>query len=189
VIPSPSKAVGLGLLVGGLALALPGYSAAAEPPPPPATELPEAIEVPLAWRLDYDLCEPETAVRDAQEGAIYVSNVCGFSKDGHGFLTQVSDRGEILERFWVDGLDAPAGLAIQGRTLWVVDIDVVRGFDLDTAEQIATLTFPADFGVRLRLQPASHLPAEGRQGRALRPGRPIGVRQRPPPRPGHPVGR
>lgn len=148
MIPSPSKAVGLGLLVGGLALALPGYSAAAEPPPPPATELPEAIEVPLSWRLDYDLCEPETAVRDAQEGAIYVSNVCGFSKDGHGFLTQVSDRGEILERFWVDGLDAPAGLAIQGRTLWVVDIDVVRGFDLDTAEQIATLTFPADFGVR-----------------------------------------
>lgn len=130
-----------------LATALPGF-AQPETLPPPAFELPEAIEVPLAWRLDYDLCEPETAVRDAQERAIYVSNVCGFSKDGHGFLTKVSDSGEIVERFWVDGLDAPAGLAIAGRTLWAVDVDVVRGFDLDTAEPTSTLTFPAGFSVR-----------------------------------------
>jgi endonuclease/exonuclease/phosphatase family metal-dependent hydrolase len=125
----------------------PGF-AQQEAVPPPAFELPAAIEVPLAWRLDYDLCEPETAVRDAQASAIYVSNVCGFSKDGHGFLTKVSDSGEILERFWADGLDAPAGLAIEGRTLWAVDIDVVRGFDLDTAKPTTTLTFPAEFAVR-----------------------------------------
>jgi len=146
VISRPSKAVGL--LMGGLLLVPSGFAAAAQVPPPPAFELPEATEVPLAWRLDYDLCEPETAVRDPENGAIYVSNVCGFSKDGHGFLTKVSDRGEILERFWADGLDAPAGLAVVGRTLWVVDVDVVRGFDLDTAEPTSTWTFPADFAVR-----------------------------------------
>lgn len=135
--------------IAGFALALVPL-VAQEPPgaPAPGGLLPAPIELPLAWRLTHSLCEPETAVRDPRDRVIYISNVCGFSKDGHGYISKLSDGGELLDRYWVDGLDAPAGLALSGRSLWAVDVDVVREVDLDSGRVVATLTFPPELEVR-----------------------------------------
>lgn len=39
-------------------------------------------------------------------------------------------------------LNAPKGMAVQGDTLWVADIDVVRGFNRETGAPLRTITFP-----------------------------------------------
>lgn len=62
---------------------------------------------------------------DPATGAIYVSNIVGavMQKDGNGFIAKLSGDGKVLTRQWVKGLDAPTGLALHDRTLYVADVD------------------------------------------------------------------
>ena len=45
------------------------------------------------------------------------------AKDGEGWISKLSPKGEVLEAKWVTGLNAPKGMRVQGDTLWVSDID------------------------------------------------------------------
>ena len=87
------------------------------------------------WSLD-GFNTPESVVHDAERGELYVSNVAGApgEKDGVGFLSRVSPDGEMLEAQWVTGLDAPKGLALDGGTLYVSDIDRLVAIDIETGE-------------------------------------------------------
>ena len=78
---------------------------------------------------------PESVVYDAQNNVLYVSNVNGSAgdKDGNGYIAKVSMEGEILEREWVKGLNAPKGLAIYGNKLYTTDIDTLIEIDITTA--------------------------------------------------------
>ncbi|MET0870498.1 MAG: hypothetical protein ABWY15_06425, partial [Methyloceanibacter sp.] len=63
--------------------------------------------------------------KDPATGAIYVSNINGaiMQKDGNGFIARLKPDGTIIERQWVKGLNAPTGLALHDRTLYVADVD------------------------------------------------------------------
>jgi hypothetical protein len=65
---------------------------------------------------------------------VYVSNIAGApdAKDGNGFISKVSLEGEVIEREWVTGLNAPKGMAVQGKFLFVTDIDVLVRIDRQT---------------------------------------------------------
>lgn len=67
---------------------------------------------------------PESVVLDAAAGVLYVSNVNGppAEADGNGYISRLSAEGEVLERQWVTGLDAPKGLALHDGQLYVSDI-------------------------------------------------------------------
>jgi sugar lactone lactonase YvrE len=69
--------------------------------------------------------DPESAVFDPREGVFYVSNMNGAAdaKDGNGYISKVSADGRLLEKAWATGLNAPKGLTISGRKLYVADID------------------------------------------------------------------
>ena len=103
-----------GMLAGGLLLA--GSVAAAEPQ-----------QVWQATGLD----GPESAVLDAAQGVIYVSNVNGDASaaDGNGYIAKLSLKGEILDKEWVTGLNAPKGLALHDGKLYVSDIDELAVID------------------------------------------------------------
>ena len=62
---------------------------------------------------------------DPATGAIYVSNIVGalMQKDGNGFIAKLNGDGKVMTRQWVKGLDAPTGLALHDRTLYVADVD------------------------------------------------------------------
>jgi len=83
------------------------------------------------WALE-GFSAPESVVIDAERGELYVSNVSGEpnAKDGSGFLSRVSPEGEMLEAEWVTGFDAPKGLALDGSTLYVTDIDRLIAVDI-----------------------------------------------------------
>lgn len=83
---------------------------------------------------------PESVLHDRSADVYLVSNINGnpLERDGNGFISRVSPDGEVLDLRWIDGsaggvtLNAPKGMAIQGETLYVTDIDCVRMFDRAT---------------------------------------------------------
>ena len=83
------------------------------------------------WALE-GFSAPESVVIDTGRGELYVSNISGepTEKNGAGFLSRVSTGGEMLEEKWVTGFDAPKGLALDGSTLYVTDIDRLVAVDV-----------------------------------------------------------
>ena len=63
------------------------------------------------WQAE-GLDEPESAVLDTSGGVLYVSNVNGDASaaDGNGYISKLSLEGEILDKEWLTGLNAPKGL-------------------------------------------------------------------------------
>lgn len=92
---------------------------------------------------------PEAVRYDAAQDVYFISNIVGFGsvKDSAGYISRVA-AGDLrrLERFVESGRDgallhAPKGMTIQGDTLWVADIDIVRGFHRLTGVPVAELDF------------------------------------------------
>ena len=75
---------------------------------------------------------PESALPDAERGAIYVSNVAGNAgdRDGNGYISKLGLDGKIVTEKWVTGLDAPKGLALSGGKLFVADLDNLVEIDV-----------------------------------------------------------
>jgi sugar lactone lactonase YvrE len=88
---------------------------------------------------------PESVRYDADLDVYFVSNINGnpSRKDNNGFIAVVPAEGPGEMSMLAQGgqggvtLHAPKGMAIAGDTLWVADIDVVRGFDKRTGVHVA----------------------------------------------------
>jgi sugar lactone lactonase YvrE len=98
------------------------------------------------------LSTPESVKYDGDEDAYFITNINGnpSAKDGNGFIVRARpDSGAGL--FRVDTvvrggrggatLHAPKGMAIVADTLWVADIDAVRGFNKRTGAPTRTVNF------------------------------------------------
>ena len=91
---------------------------------------------------------PESVRYDADQDVYFVSNINGnpSAKDGNGFIARVkAGDGTVDSMMFIAGgrggvtLNAPKGMAIQGDTLWVADIDAVRGFNRRTGKLVASV--------------------------------------------------
>ena len=84
-----------------------------------------------AWRLD-GFEQPESVVYEPITEIFYVSNINGnpMEKDGNGYISTVTKNGVLLERKWLDGLNAPKGMMVAGGTLLVTDIDELLAINL-----------------------------------------------------------
>ena len=93
------------------------------------------------------LSNPESALWDADQGVWFVSNVNGSpsAKDNNGFISRLRADGAIDSlRFIASGrdgvtLNAPKGLVLVADTLWVTDIDAIRGFNKRTGALVASV--------------------------------------------------
>lgn len=85
------------------------------------------------WRVG-GFSTPESAVFDAANNRVIVSNIVGdaMQADGQGTLSTVSPDGDMIAAEWVTGLDAPKGSAIGGDKLYVSDLTRLRIVDLAT---------------------------------------------------------
>lgn len=93
--------------------------------------------------------DPESVRYDPQQDVYFISNMLGYGslKDGAGYITRVQ-AGDLTQSsvFAESGrngvmLNAPKGMAIVGDTLWVADIDAVRGFDRRTGKPVGQVDF------------------------------------------------
>jgi DNA-binding beta-propeller fold protein YncE len=87
------------------------------------------------WETSPGLKVPESVLYDTATGVIFVSNVNGkpADKDSNGFIATVSTEGKILNAGWVKGIDAPKGMGILNKHLFVTNIDEVVEIDIPTA--------------------------------------------------------
>ena len=115
------------VLAGGLLLAT--GALAAEPKP--------------VWQAT-GLDAPESAVLDEAAGVIYVSNVNGKpdALDGNGYIAKLSDKGKILDKHWVTGLNGPKGLALHDGKLYAADINKLVVVDTASGKVVATYDAP-----------------------------------------------
>ena len=86
---------------------------------------------------------PESVI--IKDKNVYVSNV-GVKlepslKDADGFISRLNKDGKIEELTFIKGLDAPKGMGIVNNTLYVADIDTLKGFDLSNKKEVFSLRF------------------------------------------------
>ena len=82
------------------------------------------------------LSHPVCFIVDPGTGDYYIANVNGApaARDNNGFITKLDPRGQVVALRFIAptraaALHAPKGLAVVGRTLYVLDLDRVRGYD------------------------------------------------------------
>lgn len=95
-----------------------------------------------AWEVSSGLNTSESACYHFANNTIYVSNIVGMHnvKDGIGYISKINIEGEIIEKEWVKGLNAPKGIGIANGKLYVTDIDEVVEIDLKTGTILKTHT-------------------------------------------------
>jgi outer membrane protein assembly factor BamB len=88
------------------------------------------------WETSDVLKICESVCYDVERDILFVSCINGnpTSKDGSGYIAQVSPEGEIISGKWVSGLDAPKGIGIFNGKLYVTDIDNLIEIDINTAK-------------------------------------------------------
>jgi sugar lactone lactonase YvrE len=89
----------------------------------------------LLWEAK-GLAQPESVVQDRATGSIYVSNIAGavMEKNGKGFIARLRPDGTLIDREWVKGLNAPTGMALRDRTLYVADVDELIEINVASGE-------------------------------------------------------
>src|SRR5690349_10166824 len=94
---------------------------------------------------------PESVKYDPELDVWFVSNINGVpsDKDNNGFIARVNaETGQVDSMMFVAGgrggvtLNAPKGMALQGDTLWVADVDALRGFNRRTGAHVASINLP-----------------------------------------------
>src|SRR6476661_4738346 len=106
----------------------------ADAAPPPSAD---AAPPPAAPDIVEGFKHPESVKYDPGLNVWYVSNINGdpFAKDNNGFISRLKADGSVDSLEFIAGgkngvtLNGPKGMALVGDTLWVADIDAVRGFD------------------------------------------------------------
>ncbi len=98
-----------------------------------------------AWQVA-GLDIPESVIEVKRDGKSYflVSVLKGdyFSKDGNGDIAKISANGKLLDSQWASGLNAPKGMAVSGKFLYVSDIDEVAVIDLKTGAIVNVIPVP-----------------------------------------------
>jgi sugar lactone lactonase YvrE len=92
---------------------------------------------------------PESVIYDVDQDVWFVTNINGNASavDDNGFISRLKADGTVDSLRFIAGgvakvtLNAPKGTAIVGDTLWVTDINAVRGFNRKTGQPVATVEF------------------------------------------------
>jgi sugar lactone lactonase YvrE len=106
-------------------------------------------EAPIGRQIAWlgDLHQPEGVRYDADQDMFFISNMVGFGsdKDANGYIVEVKASDLSVGKVFAESgkagvtLDAPKGMAINGDTLWVCDIDVMRAINRKTGVSIGTI--------------------------------------------------
>lgn len=91
--------------------------------------------------------QPDSVVYDEEQDVYFVSNINGdpAETDDNGFISTVSPDGKVVELKFIDGekgnktLNAPKGMAVRGRQLFVADLESIRIFDKKTGASMGRM--------------------------------------------------
>jgi DNA-binding beta-propeller fold protein YncE len=105
----------------------------------------QPLALQSAWTLE-GIETPESVIEvvNKRQNFFLVSSIDGdpFTKDGKGGLVKINGRGEMLDKNWVTGLNAPKGMAQFKDKVFVADIDEVIVVDINSAQVIEKILIP-----------------------------------------------
>ena len=103
------------------------------------------IKLTKVWQSDSTLITSESVLFDERQGLYYVScigNVPPTKEDGDGYIATMDQRGNILNASWINGLDAPKGMALKDGKLFVTDINDFVIIDQASAQIVKRINVP-----------------------------------------------
>ena len=88
-----------------------------------------------AWETESTFELPESVIYDSKNDVLYVSNIVNhpFKKDGNGYISKLALDGSIIEKKWIEKLNAPKGLTISNDKLYIADVDELVEVDIEKA--------------------------------------------------------
>lgn len=94
------------------------------------------VSATKVWESPDQLFTCESVLYDIPSHIIYVSCINGnpTDKDGSGFISVLTENGELMIYKWVEGLNAPKGMGIYEGKLYVSDIDQVVRINIASAK-------------------------------------------------------
>ncbi len=101
-----------------------------------------------------ELQSPYSFISSESGTEYFISSVNGEpdAADNNGFITKLDASGKVVSLKFIQGgrgnvtLHAPKGMALAGQTLYVADLDTLRGFDSKTGASTLALTMPVAAG-------------------------------------------
>jgi hypothetical protein len=88
------------------------------------------------WETDTILTDIESAIYDENKNMIYTTSINGhwLKKNGVGFVSKLSLKGNIIKHKWIDNLDGPTGTTIYNNKLYVADFENVIEIDIEKSK-------------------------------------------------------
>jgi hypothetical protein len=95
-----------------------------------------------------NLKSPQSFIADPSTDDYYIANANGEPgvRDNNGFISKLGPEGEIKQFYFIQGgmdqtvLHSPYGMTISNKTLYVADLDSVRGFDTISGKPVVTVS-------------------------------------------------
>ncbi len=94
------------------------------------------------------LSSPQSFIAHPSGDGYFIANANGEpgAPDNNGFISKLDRDGNLLNLHFIQGgrgdtiLHSPHGMAVAGETLYVADIDVIRGFDAQSGNPTVTVS-------------------------------------------------
>jgi len=104
----------------------------------------EPLVVVPAWQSLDVLEQPESVVYHRPSKLLYVSNINGdgTEADADGYISSLSVDGQLIEQYWLTGLNAPKGLTIVGNKLYIADINELIVADIKQKKIVERYSAP-----------------------------------------------
>jgi sugar lactone lactonase YvrE len=114
-----------------------------------ATSFGQAHQLEKKWESAATLKVPESVLFDGERKILYVTNIDGepWGKDGKGSVGKVGVDGKVVAVDWVSGLQAPKGMALQGKLLYVADLQEVVVIDVEKGQIASRIEVPGAKGL------------------------------------------
>jgi hypothetical protein len=104
-----------------------------------------SVALQPVWTIE-GIETPESVIEvvNKRQNYFLVSAIEGdpLTKDGKGSLAKINSRGEIVDKEWISGLNAPKGMAQFKDKVYVADIDELVVVDINKAKIIEKLPIP-----------------------------------------------
>lgn len=90
------------------------------------------------------LDQPESVVVLEDGKTLLISNINGapMELNGKGYITRATTGGAIVDKEWVQGLDAPKGMAVKGNLLYIADMQTLQVVDIDSGKIVKQYQAP-----------------------------------------------
>ncbi len=96
------------------------------------------------WFLNKGLINVESIVYDHKNRFFYASNGIDYKIGNDGFISKISENGELKKLKWIKGLNRPTGMAIHNNLLYVADVNALVIINIQNGEIIQKLIEPIE---------------------------------------------